>query len=75
MRRVLVPCTCFLLLACGCREYTDGPSLAEYRACDVNGTVRCDGEVIQECVDGYWEDIEDCEAEERVCHEEMGHCM
>ena len=36
----------------------------------------CDGDVLQECVNGDWEET-DCEAEAMICHE-MGddsHCM
>jgi len=36
----------------------------------------CDGDILQECVDGAWEET-DCEAEGMICHD-MGddsHCL
>ena len=35
----------------------------------------CDGDMLQECVDGAWVDLEDCSLSGQMCHEEMGHCM
>lgn len=38
---------------------------------------RCDGAVLEQCIDGEWEASEDCEAGGMVCHD-MGddsHCM
>ena len=36
----------------------------------------CDGNVLQECVDGDWEET-DCEAEAMICHDmgDESHCM
>ena len=36
----------------------------------------CDGDVLQECVDGDWEET-DCEAEAMICHDmgDESHCM
>ena len=36
----------------------------------------CDGEVLQECVDGDWSET-DCEAEGMICHDmgDESHCM
>ncbi len=40
-----------------------------------DGEARCDGDVLQECIDEGWEDLDDCAVDGLVCHEEMGHCM
>jgi hypothetical protein len=43
--------------------------------CEI-GTMQCtDAEVLQECGDDGWTDLEDCAAQGMVCHAEMGHCM
>jgi hypothetical protein len=44
-------------------------------SCETEGELRCDGDVLQECVDGKFEDDEDCAANDMICHIEMGHCM
>ena len=36
---------------------------------------QCDGDILQVCSDGAWEDDEDCGAQDLMCHAEMGHCM
>jgi hypothetical protein len=46
----------------------------EEAACEAEA-VQCDGDVLQECADGVWADVEDCAAEGLTCHEEHGHCM
>jgi len=53
------------LVACGDKD----------DACE-DGAKSCDGDVLQECVDGAWEET-DCEADGMICHD-MGddsHCM
>ena len=66
MFRKLLACLPLLALyACGDKD----------AACD-NGARACDGDVLQECVDGAWQET-DCSAEAMICHE-MGddsHCM
>jgi len=57
----------FLLLACGDKDD---------EACE-DAALQCSGEVLQECVDGAWEESEDCAAADMICHD-MGddsHCM
>ena len=58
---------CVLPLVCaGC----DGGE-----ACTTEGEMQCDGDVLQECVDGKFEDNEDCAEDGRMCMADMGHCM
>jgi hypothetical protein len=54
------------LLGVGCEGGED---------CTTEGEFRCDGDVLQECVDGSFEDNEDCADDGMMCHAEMGHCM
>lgn len=45
--------------------------------CDQDGATRCVDEVAQTCVDGGWEETQDCAAEGLVCHEheeDVFHC-
>lgn len=40
-------------------------------------THSCDGDILRVCVDGAWEEEEDCSAAAQICHD-MGddsHCM
>lgn len=53
-----------MMLACGDKD-------AEC----VDAEVQCNGDLLEECVDGVWTESEDCAADGLVCHEEMGHCM
>ncbi len=43
--------------------------------CTTEGEVRCDGDVLQECIDGKFEDDEDCAEDGMMCMADMGHCM
>ncbi|MCB9765369.1 MAG: hypothetical protein H6739_36685 [Alphaproteobacteria bacterium] len=52
------------LAACGDKE----------AAC-TDGDFQCDGDVLQECGSGGWEDVQDCSTDGMMCHAEMGHCM
>ena len=41
-------------------------------------TLSCDGDILQECTtDGVCETVQDCSAEEMICHDmgEESHCM
>lgn len=61
---ILLPLT--LLIACGDKDDS---------ACE-DAEKACDGDILQECVDGAWEET-DCEADGMICHD-MGddsHCM
>jgi hypothetical protein len=40
-----------------------------------SGDLQCDGDTLQACTEGAWENAQDCAAEGMICHEEMGHCM
>ena len=47
-------------------------------ACGEEKTLGCDGDVLQECsADGTCETVQDCAAEDMICHEmgEESHCM
>jgi hypothetical protein len=44
-------------------------------SCTTEGELRCDGDVLQECVGGEFVDDQDCGADGMICHIEMGHCM
>ena len=43
--------------------------------CPTEGEMRCDGDTLQECVDGRFEDDQDCAADGMMCMADMGHCM
>lgn len=53
-----------LLAACGDKDED---------AC-VDGATQCDGDFLQTCLDGVFEDTEDCTESGLVCHEDHGHC-
>lgn len=61
-----------LVLAMGCGESEE--EVVE-NPCEEEDAVQCDGDVLQECIDGQWTVAEDCAESGQMCHEEMGHCM
>jgi hypothetical protein len=44
-------------------------------SCEEEAAHQCDGDVLQVCSDGTWEDEQDCAADGMMCHAEGGHCM
>ena len=68
MIRALSLLTVAALVACGETEAEAEPE------CD-DGAQQCDGDVVQYCVEGLWEDTQDCAADGLMCHAELGHCM
>lgn len=54
-----------ILAACGDKD----------DACD-DGARACDGDVLEECVDGVWEET-DCAEDGMICHDldDESHCM
>jgi len=60
-----------LFLVVGCGDKDDDTA----GACTTDAVQCADGDVLQICVDGAWEDTEDCAEQGMVCHAEMGHCM
>jgi len=57
----------FLLIGCGDKDD---------ETCE-DAAIQCSDDILQECVDGVWEESEDCLAADMICHD-MGddsHCM
>ncbi len=61
-----------LFIAVGCGDKDDDTAGG---SCSTDEVQCTDADVLQTCVDGAWEDTEDCAEQGLMCHEEMGHCM
>jgi hypothetical protein len=64
---ILFPALALSLVACGDKDEC------------TTGNNTCEGDVLMECVDGAWEESEDCAASEMICHDmgegDESHCM
>ncbi len=66
-----------MLAACGGKT-EDSAGTDDSEGCE-SGDLRCNGDVLEECDASAWMETEDCAADGKQCHENMGdappHCM
>ncbi len=63
-----------LILACDAVAETDLGTL-ELEACDEPEIYRCTDGLLEQCVEDYYEVVEDCGDGSLICDEEEGACL
>jgi hypothetical protein len=64
-----------LLVACADSDDDHGHDHDDHTHGCEHDSYQCDGDILQECDDGVWADVEDCAANGQICHAEGEHCM